>query len=114
MTINKSNYMDDNSNCSKCHPGSRDLNFDGYSDILMDSIGTDLRNDHPISMPYPTPAEDPDFYTAASAEAGGIKLFDGNKKVECASCHDPHDTTHTPFLRKSNSGSGLCLTCHNK
>jgi predicted CXXCH cytochrome family protein len=114
MTINKNSYMTDDSNCSKCHPGSRDLNLDGYSDILMDSIGSDLSNDHPISIPYPLPAEDPDFFTPESVESSGIKLFDLDKKVECSSCHNPHDTTNPPFLRKSNAGSGLCLTCHNK
>lgn len=34
--------------------------------------------------------------------------------VECASCHDPHETTYGTFLRMSNSGSGLCLACHVK
>jgi predicted CXXCH cytochrome family protein len=114
MTINKSSYMDDDADCSKCHPGSRDLNFDNYSDILMDSIGTDLRNDHPISIPYPLPAEDPDFFPVSTVEPGGLKLFDADNKIECASCHDPHNSDNTPFLRKPNDGSGLCLTCHNK
>jgi len=114
MTINQNSYMTDFSACDKCHPGTRDDNNDMYSDILMDSIGTDLRNDHPISIPYPTPAEDPDFFTSNSVETGGLKLFDVDKKVECASCHNPHDPTNVPFLRKSNAGSQLCLTCHNK
>ena len=35
-------------------------------------------------------------------------------RVECASCHDPHNTTNGTFLRRSNAGSGLCLTCHVK
>jgi len=41
--------------------------------------------------------------------------------VECASCHDPHveANTGTPasgqtFLRIANTGSAVCLTCHNK
>jgi predicted CXXCH cytochrome family protein len=34
--------------------------------------------------------------------------------VECYTCHDPHVETYRPFLRMSNSGSDLCLTCHNK
>lgn len=33
--------------------------------------------------------------------------------VECASCHDPH-TANPTFLRVSNNGSAVCLTCHNK
>ena len=39
---------------------------------------------------------------------------DGIPRVECASCHDPHNTTNGTFLRRSNSGSTLCLTCHVK
>ncbi len=34
--------------------------------------------------------------------------------VECASCHDPHTETNATFLRVSNSGSGVCLSCHVK
>lgn len=33
--------------------------------------------------------------------------------VECTSCHDPHSTREV-FLRTSNDGSRLCLTCHVK
>ena len=34
--------------------------------------------------------------------------------VECASCHDPHNNTNNTFLRIANTGSAVCLTCHNK
>jgi len=104
----------DNINCDKCHPGSRPDSSGMYSDILLNAITTDLRNDHPISIPYPTSAQDPDFFPVATAESNGVKLYDADKKVECGSCHDPHNPTNTPFLRKSNAGSALCLTCHNK
>ena len=40
------------------------------------------------------------------------RLFNG--KVECSSCHLVHDPSIPPFLRKSNAGSQLCLTCHVK
>lgn len=33
--------------------------------------------------------------------------------VECSSCHDPH-ISNKLFLRVDNSGSRLCLTCHDK
>lgn len=35
-------------------------------------------------------------------------------RVECASCHDPHNTANGTFLRRSNASSALCLTCHVK
>jgi len=34
--------------------------------------------------------------------------------VECATCHDPHTPNNGTFLRVSNNGSGLCLSCHVK
>jgi len=34
--------------------------------------------------------------------------------VECASCHNPHKTDNGSFLRRSNTGSALCLACHIK
>lgn len=33
--------------------------------------------------------------------------------IECSSCHDPHSDKEL-FLRTSNVGSQLCLTCHIK
>lgn len=34
--------------------------------------------------------------------------------VECATCHDPHNSTNGLFLRSANTGSKVCLACHNK
>ena len=39
---------------------------------------------------------------------------DAMPRVECASCHDPHSTANGTFLRRTNTGSALCLTCHVK
>ena len=45
---------------------------------------------------------------------GTTALSAGNQAfVECASCHDPH-SSNTTFLRISNAGSAVCLSCHNK
>jgi len=78
-------------------------------------LGTDLRNDHPISVTYDN-ALDPMFNSKASVTSAGLRLFgDGTTdKVQCASCHNPHDNTNEPFLRISNASSALCNTCHIK
>jgi predicted CXXCH cytochrome family protein len=34
--------------------------------------------------------------------------------VECASCHDPHESVNATFLRINNAGSAVCLACHDK
>jgi predicted CXXCH cytochrome family protein len=89
-------------------------------------LGTDLRNDHPITIVYETAraATPIEFVTQAIS---GTKVTVGTTSplplfgtstatatVECASCHDPHNNSRGLFLRKSNAGSALCLTCHIK
>ena len=93
-----------------CHGG------DLWSGVSFEAaaLSTDLSDDHPISMPYPTPAQDPDFETAADVVTAGLKLFGGSNTVECSSCHNVHDPGYTPFLRKDNAGSALCYACHIK
>ena len=78
-------------------------------------LDTELRNDHPISVTYDV-GDDPAFNSKSAVASGGLKLYgDGTTdKVQCASCHNPHDKTNVPFLRKSNSNSNLCKTCHIK
>ena len=50
---------------------------------------------------------------ANTAVLGKVLLPDG--KIECTSCHDPHNQSGQPhMLVKSNRGSALCLTCHKK
>jgi len=94
-------------NCRNCHGQM-------YGDPVADWQGTDLSNDHPITMTYPTAAQDPGFRIPPDLVNGwsDVKLFSG--KIECPTCHDPHDPTFVPFLVKSNVASLLCLTCHIK
>lgn len=75
------------------------------------NLGTDLRNDHPISVTYDNVA-DPAFTAPSGGKIGTLPLYLG--RVECGTCHNPHNTTFTPFLRSSNSSSNLCKTCHIK
>jgi predicted CXXCH cytochrome family protein len=73
-------------------------------------LGTDMTNDHPISIEYGLPAAD--FNIPPS---NNLPLFDpGANTVECASCHNPHDNQFGRFLRVANTNSDLCLSCHIK
>ena len=75
-------------------------------------VGTDLSNDHPISITY---GADSAMETLANIQlpASGLTLYGGsNNQVECGTCHNPHDPTNVPFLRIDNTGSALCMTCH--
>lgn len=102
--------MTPGTSCGSCHNGSVGHNANNAY------LGTDLTNDHPISMTYPATS---DFNSPTDALKGwggsspsDIKLFSG--KVECASCHNVHDPAVVPFLRISNTNSDLCKKCHVK
>lgn len=103
------------------------------------NLGTDLRNDHPISIQYAGAltgtrvAIDTDFVGATSTTAGTKTVwyvdtggagkqktdlplynrtdttFTNEPMVECATCHDPH-RENTTFLRH-NSGNNGSATC---
>ncbi|HET8540034.1 MAG TPA: cytochrome c3 family protein [Anaeromyxobacter sp.] len=102
--------------------------------IIPDAAtGTDLRGNHPVGVPY-------SYGNVASTYNGistgpdvrlnewvgqptGVKIFgaggggaplNGAAGIECASCHDPHGTGNTFFLRIPKAGSRLCLGCHVK
>lgn len=118
--------------CMKCHDNGFKFPFAPFV------IGTDLTNDHPIGVKLP----DTNIYdfNAPTATTASMKIYDtdGDSRadpnevrfyntgegyeVECASCHDPHGVESAgpgsefipSFLRVNNTGSALCLTCHDK
>jgi len=118
--------------CLSCHDGTVALENYGditdgttflYGDVL---IGTYLSDDQPISFVYDTSlaTEDGELYDPSTKLSGIVgssgtisedMLFQG--KMECSSCHDVHNTRAVPgtkLLLKDNTGSALCLTCHDK
>lgn len=83
----------------------------GDGDPLVAS-SVNLSNDHPVSIDWS--AKGAGFLANPVAPA---KLVSG--KVECTSCHEPHNGTPytlggVQFMIMSNSGSALCLSCHVK
>lgn len=104
-------------------------------------LGTDLRNDHPISLTYDAslavadgelrnPAAVPHIATRAPGVKPSVPLEAG--KLECVSCHDPHIRDTDPnvsikFLRLhrfqqaapvggqfNENDDIVCLACHDK
>ena len=101
------NGGDDLMSCGKCHNGQV------AHSIEIKHLGTDLRNDHPISMQYAgLNSKDSDFWAPDSRYGfdNGVKLYDG--KVECATCHNVHDPDINLLLRATSDR--LCETCHIK
>jgi len=77
----------------------------------------DLSDDHPISFVFDNSLVTADGGLQLPPPGDAVKLFNG--RLECTSCHDVHKQGDTavgtrPFLRKTNNGSALCITCHLK
>ncbi len=75
-------------------------------------LGTDLTDDHPVNFIFDSALFAVDNSLNDPATLTGVVLFNGT--VQCASCHDPHNSVNPAFLRVNNTGSDLCLRCHNK
>lgn len=105
---------------------------------IAGSTDNDLSADHPLGVGYPgltatisggyvtseswTPVLGWNDPTQSTFTAGGVDglpavnlvpLPNGLVGVGCGTCHEPHDNT-AGFVRMNNSGSVLCLKCHNK
>lgn len=115
-------------NCLSCHDGTIALGelLNRTAPVAMSGgvttmpegtgkLGTDLSDDHPVSI----------VYNAALVAASGGELadpatltgkvrLDASGRLQCTSCHDPHDDSQGNFLVMSNHASALCQTCHRK
>lgn len=112
--------------CLSCHDGVTAIDSYGGnvgSTVLTGdhSLGTDLTNDHPIGVEYPTAYigkryNDPATFGQGVGGSSGVRLvtINGVKRVECNSCHTPHNNGLGNFLRAPIQESYLCLQCHIK
>ncbi|MFH0794018.1 MAG: cytochrome c3 family protein [bacterium] len=111
--------------CLSCHDGtiafgdlvSEDRAISMSGSPVMPSgpglIGTDLRDDHPISFNYfDSLAQKGGELASPSTFDPKVKL-DINGDLQCTACHDPHDNHWKNFLVMDNQFSMLCLQCHN-
>jgi predicted CXXCH cytochrome family protein len=117
--------------CLSCHDGTVAVNsFGGATGTTfistVNNLGTALTNDHPIGITYDAALVAADgalnaITTAVTIGATGKQkvgtitsnmLYAG--KMECASCHDVHNTfAAAPKLVKTTAAT-LCTTCHAK
>ena len=106
--------------CLSCHDGTLPLDTGGAATLMgavnaAAVVGPILTGSHPISFVYNTSAAaDTEIKTADATIDGWLDGGTGGK-VQCSSCHDVHNTPGVAsLLRISNTGSQLCLTCHDK
>lgn len=97
----------DDGYCTLCH--NADVTDSAMANFMIFTIETDLRDDHPVGVQFPTtfgPGIDFNPPTAGAsttmpffdldgdnhADPNEVRLYDTGQgpEVECASCHDPH------------------------
>lgn len=115
--------------CLSCHDGVTALGalYNIAPDTLVMTgtlgassvIGTDLSNDHPVlydvkpgAGPPTQPGTDAEIQLPPAGDA--VKVYGATNRVECTSCHEPHDNSFGKFLVKSNANAALCTSCHQK
>jgi len=113
--------------CLSCHDGTVALDSFGgnMGSTFIDgdhNVGTDLSGMHPIGIVYDATLATTDgglFNPLTTTTALGDSINDdqlfGAGNLECASCHDVHNSNgNEGLLRVNNDASALCLTCHDK
>lgn len=117
--------------CLSCHDGTIAVDaFGGAAGTTVmgavntgsGDMGFDLQNDHPISFDWnDTDTELNDISNTVTLGNGNIvaisSLLEGGTTMQCATCHDVHNTrsgTNTYLLNVDNTGSAFCLDCHAK
>lgn len=93
--------------CENCHSGGSPAGGVNWEGVWF---RPDMRDQHPFSILYDPSRRPGQFRSAVGGTVGGLPLYQG--KVECATCHEPHSEQFRYFLRQSNVGGSLCLTCH--
>lgn len=111
--------------CLSCHDGTvalgnlqdraLSIDFSRSVNTIQGSanLGTDLRNDHPISFEYTSRLAGANKELKDPASITPPVVLEGNK-VQCTSCHDPHKSMEKNFLVKTAQYSNLCNSCHQK
>ena len=111
--------------CLSCHDGtvalgmvnSRSSPIPMRNDVTTlppgrSNLGTDLSDDHPISFTYDSALVAADGQLKDPATLNQKVRLDHEQQMQCTSCHDPHNNQYGKFLVQDNTGSVLCLQCH--
>jgi len=86
---------------------------------LSGDLTVNMNNDHPVGFTYDATKASLGVLSGSGGNVVRVTAVAGSPsglagaKMECSSCHEPHAAA-TNFLRVVNTGSALCLGCHNK
>lgn len=114
--------------CLSCHDGSIALGstvsngtitmsggITTLPSAIRSNLTTDLTNDHPISFTYDAALVTANGQLKSPSSLPTAISLESNK-MQCTSCHDPHNNTNGSFLNVSHDGANagyLCTACHD-
>jgi predicted CXXCH cytochrome family protein len=78
------------------------------------SLGTDLSDDHPVSLVYDTALALKQGQLADPAALPKTTPLDSTQQLQCTACHEPHDNRYRKFLRVDDRAAALCTACHRQ
>ncbi|MCJ7555281.1 MAG: hypothetical protein MUO34_15525 [Ignavibacteriaceae bacterium] len=112
--------------CLSCHDGTIALGnvLSRSTPILMtggittlpsgnSNLTKDISDDHPISFVYNSTLVTIDGQLNNPSSLTGPVTLE-NQKMQCISCHDPHQNIFGDFLAATNEYSVLCQYCHDR
>ena len=125
-SIAAKNRQNSSLTCLGCHDGVIGPDMGNNFSILRAShtgsfqngiLGNGESKGHPVSVKYIEGkagliSKNTQIFGFTNASKINDLLKDG--RVECVSCHNPHETRWGKYLRHRNSKSEICVTCHKK
>ena len=76
------------------------------------SLGGDLSDDHPVSFVYDSSLARRKSGLADPSTLPRQVRLDSRGRLQCTTCHNPHEERFSKFLVVDNSVSQLCTSCH--
>lgn len=90
--------------CENCHltsprKGSKNIFTRDIDTLCIECHEVAVKNSHPTKM-------------IPSMNVPGYYFLDWQGRINCATCHDPHDKSVKTMLRSKSRGRAFCETCH--
>ncbi|MDH3441110.1 MAG: hypothetical protein OEM63_10180, partial [Gammaproteobacteria bacterium] len=102
--------------CLGCHDGTIAFGDNlGRAQSARDVSGVArsvLSDGHPVSLIYDSSIANGDNKLASPESLSHPVKLDDRGKIQCTSCHDPHDDSYGKFLVMEDGKKSLCVSCH--
>jgi len=102
--------------CLGCHDGTIALgdivSRTESAEAARGETRTNFSDGHPVSLPYEPGSGESEMALESLDRLPEQVRLDARGKIQCTTCHDPHDDTNGNFLVMENSDKTLCAACH--